>query len=173
MTDWKAPEGGPVLGVGLHTFLRDDDAISLLEWREFRSARSERPIGSHPDLRTAREDGTALMARIDPQHALKASLLDRLIDPESDGTASQPGCTVEQMIDSVRRDLEDLLNTHRTVPDVSAEFPEVRQLDPHLRPARPAPRTSPRRSTSAAESASGSSRPSPGSSPGSGTSAPR
>ena len=27
-------EGGPVLGVGLKTFLAGDDAVSLLEWRE-------------------------------------------------------------------------------------------------------------------------------------------
>jgi type VI secretion system protein ImpE len=38
MTDWKNLDGGLVLGVGLHTYLRDDDAISLLEWREFRSS---------------------------------------------------------------------------------------------------------------------------------------
>jgi len=37
MTDWKALDGGSTLGVGLHTYLRDDDAISLLEWREFRA----------------------------------------------------------------------------------------------------------------------------------------
>ena len=37
MTDWKAVDGGPTLGVGLHTYLRDDDAISLLEWREFKT----------------------------------------------------------------------------------------------------------------------------------------
>lgn len=37
MTDWKGPEGGPVLGVGQHTYLRDEDDIALLEWREFRS----------------------------------------------------------------------------------------------------------------------------------------
>jgi type VI secretion system protein ImpE len=37
MTDWKELEGGAVLGVGLHTFLHDDDAIGLLEWREWRS----------------------------------------------------------------------------------------------------------------------------------------
>ncbi len=36
MTDWK-DVGGAVLGVGLHTFLRDDDAVGLLEWREWRS----------------------------------------------------------------------------------------------------------------------------------------
>ena len=33
-TDWKAPEGGPVLGVGLRTFLVGDDPVSLLELRE-------------------------------------------------------------------------------------------------------------------------------------------
>jgi type VI secretion system protein ImpE len=33
-TDWKALPGGPVLGVGLRTFLVDDDAVSLLEWRQ-------------------------------------------------------------------------------------------------------------------------------------------
>jgi type VI secretion system protein ImpE len=33
VTDWKSTGGGPVLGVGLRTFLVDDEAISLLEWR--------------------------------------------------------------------------------------------------------------------------------------------
>lgn len=65
------------------------------------------------------------MARPEPLPGLKASLLDRLIDPDSDGTADRPGCTVEQMIDSVRRDLEDLLNTHRTVEVARARFPQV------------------------------------------------
>jgi type VI secretion system protein ImpE len=37
MTDWKELDGGAMLGVGLHTFLRDDDAIGVLEWREWRS----------------------------------------------------------------------------------------------------------------------------------------
>lgn len=37
MTDWKELEGGATLGVGLHTYLQDDDAIGLLEWREWRS----------------------------------------------------------------------------------------------------------------------------------------
>ena len=27
-------EGEPVLGVGLRTFLADDDAVTLLEWRQ-------------------------------------------------------------------------------------------------------------------------------------------
>ncbi len=34
LTDWKGLEGGPVQGVGLRTFLVDDDAVPLLEWRE-------------------------------------------------------------------------------------------------------------------------------------------
>jgi type VI secretion system protein ImpE len=33
-TDWKAVEGAPVLGVGLRTFIVDDDLVTLLEWRQ-------------------------------------------------------------------------------------------------------------------------------------------
>lgn len=33
-TDWKEIPDGPVQGVGVHTFLMDDDALSLLEWRK-------------------------------------------------------------------------------------------------------------------------------------------
>jgi type VI secretion system protein ImpE len=33
-TDWKETPDGPVQGVGVHTFLMDDEAISLLEWRK-------------------------------------------------------------------------------------------------------------------------------------------
>ena len=65
------------------------------------------------------------MARLGTPKGLQASILDRIIDPDSDGTAARPGCTVEQFIDSVRRDLEDLLNTHRTVADIRTEFPQV------------------------------------------------
>lgn len=65
------------------------------------------------------------MASPDPNVTLLASLLDRLIDPDSDGTGARPGCTVEQMIDSVRRDLEDLLNTHRTLLDIPVEYREI------------------------------------------------
>ena len=34
LTDWRGGEGGPVLGVGLRTFLADDDPVTLPEWRE-------------------------------------------------------------------------------------------------------------------------------------------
>jgi type VI secretion system protein ImpE len=33
-TDWTGAEGGPVRGVGARTFLVDDDAVGLLEWRQ-------------------------------------------------------------------------------------------------------------------------------------------
>jgi type VI secretion system protein ImpE len=34
LTDWKTVESGPTLGVGLHTFLVDDDGLTLLDWRQ-------------------------------------------------------------------------------------------------------------------------------------------
>lgn len=65
------------------------------------------------------------MANPDRNVILLASLLDRLTDPESDGTGSRLGCTVEQLIDSVRRDLEDLLNTHQTLVNIPGEYRET------------------------------------------------
>jgi type VI secretion system protein ImpE len=38
MTDWDSQEGGPTLGIGLHTYLRDEEPITLLEWRAFRAS---------------------------------------------------------------------------------------------------------------------------------------
>lgn len=66
------------------------------------------------------------MARNDIALGLTPSILDRLIDPESDGTNWRRGYSVEQMIDSVRRDLEDLLNSHQTVGHLSDDLAEVR-----------------------------------------------
>ncbi len=34
LTDWKSTDSGPTRGVGLHTFLVDDDGLTLLEWRQ-------------------------------------------------------------------------------------------------------------------------------------------
>ena len=54
------------------------------------------------------------------------SILDRLLDPESAGTAIMTGYTVEKMALVVRRDLEELLNTlhpHHSFPE---QFPETR-----------------------------------------------
>src|SRR5262249_14776074 len=65
------------------------------------------------------------MSRVDPQQGLMPSLLDRLIDPGSGGTAWRRGYGVEQMIDAVRRDLEDLLHTRPTTPGRPGGFGEV------------------------------------------------
>src|SRR5262249_25358330 len=45
---------------------------------------------------------------------LQPSILDRLIDPESAGTAILIGYDERKMLTAVRRDLEDLLNTRQT-----------------------------------------------------------
>ena len=36
LTDWVALETGCVLGIGLRTYLADDDVLSILDWRELR-----------------------------------------------------------------------------------------------------------------------------------------
>ena len=60
------------------------------------------------------------------RQGLKASIIDRLIDPDSDGTSWRPGYSTDQMVDSVRRDLENLLNTHMTEGDLPEEYVETR-----------------------------------------------
>lgn len=67
------------------------------------------------------------MSRIDPQMGLMPSILDRLIDPESGGTAWRRGYGVEQMMDAVRRDLEELMNTRQSSMGLADNFPEVRK----------------------------------------------
>jgi type VI secretion system protein ImpF len=51
---------------------------------------------------------------IEVERGLQPSILDRLIDPESAGTAILIGYDERKMRDAVRRDLEDLLNTRQT-----------------------------------------------------------
>jgi type VI secretion system protein ImpF len=55
------------------------------------------------------------MARVDPKQGLMASILDRLIDPASAGTEEQRGYNLGQMMEAVRKDLEELLNTRQTL----------------------------------------------------------
>lgn len=58
------------------------------------------------------------------QQGLMPSIVDRLIDPEAGGAQWRFGYTLEQVVDAVRRDLEDLLNSHpayTTIPDRFAE----------------------------------------------------
>jgi type VI secretion system protein ImpF len=65
------------------------------------------------------------MARPDGEEGYLPSLLDRLIDPSASGTAWRRGYGVEQMVSAVQRDLEDLLNSHKTCEPFSDEFAEV------------------------------------------------
>jgi type VI secretion system protein ImpF len=65
------------------------------------------------------------MARMDPRQGLRPSIIDRLIDPDSEGTSWRHGYGIDQVVDAVRRDLEDLLNTHRSDQDIPAELFEV------------------------------------------------
>lgn len=66
------------------------------------------------------------MSRVELNQALTPSILDRLIDPDSAGTAARSGYGIEQIIMAVRRDLEDLLNTHRAIINLPEEFVEIR-----------------------------------------------
>jgi type VI secretion system protein ImpF len=63
--------------------------------------------------------------RPDPNQGLMPSIIDRLIDPDSGGTSWRRGYSAEQMIDAVRRDLEDLLNTRQSHQGLPEDFTEV------------------------------------------------
>ncbi|MEA3546654.1 MAG: type VI secretion system baseplate subunit TssE [Thermodesulfobacteriota bacterium] len=57
---------------------------------------------------------------------VQASILDRLIDQEPDVSAEPaPEFSVGQIKDTVARDLENLLNTRRTIIPVSSSYREV------------------------------------------------
>jgi len=43
MTDWQGPDTGPVFGMGLRTFLVDEDPISMLEWRQLELSETTPP----------------------------------------------------------------------------------------------------------------------------------
>jgi type VI secretion system protein ImpF len=61
-----------------------------------------------------------------PKRGLQPSILNRLMDPESAGTAAMTGYTVEQTYRAVVDDLNDLLNTIHTGRDIPPDFPECR-----------------------------------------------
>jgi type VI secretion system protein ImpF len=65
------------------------------------------------------------MARNQDQQGLLPSILDRLCDPDSTGTAWRRGYSIAQMMDSVQRDLEDLLNTRQSRQGLGEQFPEL------------------------------------------------
>jgi type VI secretion system protein ImpF len=56
---------------------------------------------------------------------LMPSLIDRLIDPESMGTAARRGYDARQIMECVRRDLEDLFNTHQSDVGIPVGHTEV------------------------------------------------
>ena len=65
------------------------------------------------------------MSRADSRPRVLPSILDRLIDPDSEGTAAIRGYDVQRMIDSVRRDLEELLNTRQSHQGLADDFVEL------------------------------------------------
>jgi type VI secretion system protein ImpF len=65
------------------------------------------------------------MAAVGTHQGLMPSVLDRLIDPDSAGTAARRGYGLNQMSEAVRRDLTDLLNTRQSHQGVSLEFHEL------------------------------------------------
>jgi type VI secretion system protein ImpF len=60
------------------------------------------------------------MARLNPLEALKPSIIDRLIDPES-----REGYDLRLMEAAVRRDVDDLLNTRQTHVGLPEAFVEL------------------------------------------------
>jgi type VI secretion system protein ImpF len=67
------------------------------------------------------------MPRPDSDDLLLPSMLDRLIDPDTGGALNRRGYGLNQMIDAVRRDLENLLNTRLTNTVPSDKYPEVQR----------------------------------------------
>jgi type VI secretion system protein ImpF len=65
------------------------------------------------------------MARSESEPALTPSLLDRLIDPDSGGSARKHGFTEAEMVDAVQRDLEDLLNTRQSYSHLPEHFADL------------------------------------------------
>jgi type VI secretion system protein ImpF len=65
------------------------------------------------------------MRNLELPPGLLPSLKDRLLDPESMGTLAQPGYTLTQILESVREDLEELLNTRRSFQLPVGQYPEL------------------------------------------------
>src|SRR6516165_10445863 len=65
------------------------------------------------------------MSRVNPQQGLLPSIFDRLIDPQSSGSAQRHGYTEQQMYYAVLRDLEELLNTRQSSGRLVAQYEEL------------------------------------------------
>lgn len=66
------------------------------------------------------------MASGDSEPVLMPSILDRLIDPSASGQVLRRGYSLRQIVEAVRRDLEDLLNTRAASTKPLADFVELR-----------------------------------------------
>src|SRR5262249_42777188 len=84
------------------------------------TGRNRRLRGRLPGI--TRPSGAMPLPPPQPQLGLTPSILDRLIDPESAGTAIMTGYSAEKMYQAVLRDLEDLLNTRRTAGTLPADL---------------------------------------------------
>src|SRR5262245_57754773 len=67
----------------------------------------------------------AYMSQSELPPTLMPSIMDRLLDPGSIGTKAQPGYSLPQVLESVRLDLEELLNTSRAMPVHESKFREL------------------------------------------------
>jgi type VI secretion system protein ImpF len=65
------------------------------------------------------------MAHLDLPPGLLPSLKDRLLDPGSMGTKGHPGYSLVQILESVREDLDELLNTRSSHQVLETQYPEV------------------------------------------------
>ena len=152
-----------MLGVGLHTFLRDDEAIGLLEWREWRSEPTNRAgSGTEPEARTPP------WPRIASQEGLRPSILDRLDRPRVGGDELASG--LQRRADDRRgpRAISRICSIRTGRPsDIPEEFAEVRSVRSSPTVCPTCPRTTVRRAELRGGSARRSRRRSPCSSPGS------
>jgi type VI secretion system protein ImpF len=57
--------------------------------------------------------------------SLMPSVFDRLADVSTGGVSSDKWYDLATLTQAVRRDLEDLLNTQQSVPDLAIDFPEL------------------------------------------------
>lgn len=63
--------------------------------------------------------------RVPERVRLLPSVFDRLADVSFGGVDSEEWYDVAMLTRAVRRDLEDLLNTQRSIPNLEAEFPHL------------------------------------------------
>jgi len=65
------------------------------------------------------------MSLFDLPAGVQPTLKDRLVDPDSMGTRDLPGYSLPQIFESVREDLEELLNTRRGLDLNQQQYPEL------------------------------------------------